>query len=163
MSMFGKRHLMLEPGAAAPSFELQDVQGGAVSLRAMLDEGALVLFFFKISCPVCQMTAPFMERLSLGSAVRVIGISQDDAPSTRAFNSKYGVTFPVLLDPGKTGYQVSNAYGIHSVPSTFVIETDGQISRAFPGFSKPDLEELGRRMSVAPFLPAEKVPAFRAG
>ena len=154
---------MLGVGAACSSFELKSTSGGSESSRKILEKSPALLFFFKVSCPVCQMTAPYIDRLAAGGAVQVIGISQDDTDSTRVFNGRYGVTFPVLLDESRVGYPVSNYFGISTVPSLFLVETDGTISTAFSGFSKLDLEALGERMSVPPFLPDEKVPAFRAG
>ena len=44
---------LLVAGAAVPDLRLAVLGGGEVSLR---DEGAVLLAFFKISCPVCQFT-----------------------------------------------------------------------------------------------------------
>ena len=96
-------------------------------------------------------------------AIQVIGISQDDAGSTHGFSERFGVTFPTLLDQRQDGYPASNAYGISSVPSLFLVEPDGRISKSFSGFSKGDLEEVGERAGVAPFGPEDRVPDFKAG
>ena len=154
---------ILKAGMHAPAFELQDVSGGKQSLAQLLGKGPVLLAFFKVSCPVCQLTLPFLERLSANDAVQVIGISQDDASATKKFNEKYGVTFPTLLDQAHEGYPVSNAYGISSVPTVFVVETDAAISGSFAGFSKRDLNEIGRRVEVRPFRDEEYVPEFKAG
>ena len=154
---------MLSEGAQAPAFELPAVDGTAVASARLLAQGPVLLFFFKISCPVCQMSAPFVQRIADAHGLQVFGISQDDEESTEEFNRHTGVKFPVLLDQGKKRYPVSNAYGIESVPSLFVIESDGQISMAFSGFSKEDFEALGRRAGGPVFRPDERVPAFRAG
>lgn len=154
---------MLQAGASAPAFELKDVASAVVSSQTLLERGPALLFFFKISCPVCQFAARFIERLAATTNYQVIGISQDDAASTREFNRLKGVSFPVLLDESRQRFPVSNAFGIYSVPSLFLIEPDGAITTAFTGFSKQDFEKLGARAGVAPFQPDEKVPAFRAG
>src|ERR1700752_5500740 len=103
----------LEPGSLAPSFTLKGLDGKPYSLRDLLERGPVVLAFFKISCPVCQFTFPFLQRISerfTGRNAPVVGISQDDARSTKEFNREYGVKFPTLLDD--TSYSVSNAYGL---------------------------------------------------
>ena len=92
--------------------------------------------FFKVSCPVCQLIFPYLERLSAGSGLQVIGISQDDAADTQAFMRRFGLTLPMLLDRSEDGYRASNAYGISSVPSLFLVEQDGRISKEVAGFSK---------------------------
>ena len=71
----------------------------------------------------------------------------------KAFNQRFGVTFPTLLDQSKEGYPASNAFGISSVPSLFLVEQDGTIAKAFSGFSKRDLEGLGERAG-SPDIPA---------
>ena len=85
---------------------------------------------YKISCPVCQLTAPYLQRLAASNAIQVIGISQDDADATRGFMQRFGVTFPTLLDLSSEDYPASNAYGITSVPSLFLLERDGTIARS---------------------------------
>jgi peroxiredoxin len=95
--------------------------------------------------------------------VQIIGISQDKSATTREFNEEFGVTFPTLLDEGAAGYPVSNAYGIQTVPTLFLIEPDGSISMSGTGFSKADLETLGHRVGVAPFRQGERVPEHRPG
>jgi peroxiredoxin len=162
--MFGKsRRAMLEPGTTAPSFQLTSLDGTRLALQTVLAKGPALLAFFKIGCPVCQLTFPFLERMAKNDAVQILGISQDDARGTEEFNHRFGVTFPTLLDESKRGYAVSNEYGISSVPTVFVVETDGSISKSFAGFSKRDLEEVGERIHVKPFAPDDKVPEFKAG
>src|ERR1039457_2066800 len=154
---------ILKRGMQAPRFELKELAGGRRSLQEMLERGPVLLAFFKVSCPVCQLTFPFLERLAKNDAVQAIGISQDDATSTKAFNDRFGVTFPTLLDEAAEGYPVSNGFGISSVPTVFVVETDGTISNSIEGFSRRDLDAIGERIHVAPFRPDEYVPEFKAG
>ncbi|MGI8742754.1 MAG: peroxiredoxin family protein [Bryobacteraceae bacterium] len=162
--MFGKkRESMLEAGSRTPGFELKGLNGGNESSQAILQKGPAVLAFFKIGCPVCQMTFPYLERLASSGTVQMIGISQDDPKATQGFNERFGVTFPTLVDEAKAGYPVSNGFGIRTVPSIFLVEQDGTISRAFAGFSKRDLQALGDRVGVPPFAPGEEVVDFRAG
>ena len=97
--MFGRRKKgLVAAGAPAPAFRLVGVDAGQRSLEDILAGGPTLLAFYKISCPVCQLTAPYLERLAANSALQVIGISQDDAGATREFIERFGVTFPTLLD-----------------------------------------------------------------
>jgi peroxiredoxin len=162
--MWGRKaKVMVAAGDQAPAFELKSLNGGGQSLEKILSKGPALLAFYKISCPVCQLTAPYLERLAASSSIQVIGVSQDDAESTRNFKERFGVTFPTLLDESKDGYPASNGYGISSVPSLFLVEPDGRVSKSFSGFSKADLEAVGERAGVAPFGPEDRVPAFKAG
>jgi len=162
--MFGRRKkVQVEAGGAAPSFRLTSLDGSAQSLQDILSSGPVLLAFYKISCPVCQLTAPYLQRLAANNAIQVIGISQDDASATRGFLERFGVTFPTLLDLSSEEYPASNAYGITSVPSLFLVERDGTVGRAFRGFSKRDFEEIGARAGVSPFGPDDHVPEWKAG
>ena len=162
--MWGKKKaVMLEAGLRAPSFQLKSLDGGKKSLEDLLGSGPTLLAFYKASCPVCQLTFPYLERLAAGSSLQIIAISQDDDSSTKSFNERFGVTFPTLLDQSKDGYPASNAYGISTVPSLFLVEKDAQISKSFNGFSKRDLEAVGERAGVQPFRPEDNVPDWKAG
>jgi peroxiredoxin len=162
--MFGRRRKELAPaGSQAPAFRLVGLDGSTRSLEDILAGGPVLLAFFKISCPVCQLTAPYLQRLSENRAFQVIGISQDEAAPTRGFLERFGITFPTLLDLGSEGYPASNAYGLASVPSLFYLERDGMIAQSFNGFSKRDFLEIGTRTGVVPFAPDDHVPEWKAG
>jgi peroxiredoxin len=162
--MFGRRKkAVVFSGAKAPLFRLAGVDGSPRTLDDILAGGPALLAFYKISCPVCQLTAPYLERLAANNALQVIGISQDDASATLGFMQRFGVTFPTLLDSSSEDYPASNAYGITSVPSLFLLERDGIITRCFNGFSKRDFEEIGARVGVSPFGPDDHVPEWKAG
>jgi peroxiredoxin len=162
--MWGKKKAaMLDAGASAPAFQLKSLAGGKKSLEDILAAGPALLAFYKVSCPVCQLTFPYLERLAASSSLQVVAISQDDNSSTTGFNQRFGVTFPTLLDQAKENYPASNAYGISSVPSLFLVEKNGEVAKAFSGFSKRDLEAVGERAGVKPFRPDDNVPDWKAG
>jgi len=143
-------------GSRAPGFRLRDLSGKAVSAGDILARGPAVLAFFKITCPVCQLTLPYLDRLHRNadrSGLQFIGISQDEAAGTQEFNREFGVTFPVLLDEEEAGYPASNAFGVSHVPTTFLVESDGVISWVLDGFSKREIERLGERAGTPPFKP----------
>jgi len=158
-------------GNTAPEFSLRSLDQKQYALRSLLERGPVVAAFFKISCPVCQFTFPFLERLhqQYGSGgATFLGISQDDARATKGFASEYGVTFPMVLD--EDGYPVSNAYGLTNVPTIFLIETDGKVKVSSMGFDKKDLETIAsqlaerRKIALTPlFRPDEVVPANKPG
>jgi peroxiredoxin len=154
---------MLKAGAKAPSFTLDDMSGGKHSLADILARGPALLVLYKIGCPVCQLTLPFLDRISSGS-LQIIAISQDDERGTARFQNTYAIAnMETLLDRDRDGFPVSNAFGISHVPSTFLVEPDGTVSLAFEGFVKRELESLGRRAGIETFRPGEDVPAWKAG
>ena len=162
--MWGRsKKIAVGVGSSAPSFHLKRLDGAEQSLQLILAKGPALLAFYKISCPVCQLTFPFLERMAASSSLQVIGISQDEDVPTHGFNERYGITFPTLLDQSKEGYPASNAYGLTTVPSLFLVEPDGNISKSTIGFSKRDLEAIGERAGVQVFRPEDNVPEWKAG
>ena len=158
-------------GAMAPGFTLRGLDGKEYALKTLMERGPVVAAFFKVSCPVCQFAFPFLERLFErygGDGVTFLGISQDDARATKEFCKEYGVTFPTVID--SEGYPVSNAYGLTSVPTIFLIEPNGGVKISSMGFDKKDLETIAaelaerRKMARAPlFQPDEVVPEYKPG
>jgi peroxiredoxin len=168
----GRSMAALTTGTKAPDFECRTLDGKRFSLNEGLARGPVVLAFFKVSCPVCQYAFPYLERLHKAykqQGYTLVGVSQNDAKETAAFNKEFGVTFPVLLDDTRK-YPVSNAYGLTNVPTLFWIAQDGEIEISSVGWLKADFEAINRKMakagkiSVSPlFKPSEEVADFRAG
>jgi len=164
----------IQVGEDAPEFALPSVSGEQFSLTEALKRGPVVAAFFKISCPVCQFTLPFIERLFKaygGDRVTFLGISQDDVDATREFCQEYGLTFPALIDPeGYPGYPASNDYGITNVPTYYLISPQCKVEVASVGLSKHALEQISEWLArflgstpVPVFLPDEIVPESKSG
>lgn len=153
---------MLTAAANAPAFSLPDLTGSTHGLNEMLQRGPVLVVLYKVGCPICQLTLPYLERISHGG-LQIVNISQDDAPETTRFMGAYGLTMLTLLDTKKSGYAVSNAFGIQHVPSLFLVEPDGVISHAGSGFRKSELETLAARAGSPVFRPEDNVPEWKAG
>lgn len=161
----------IQAGMPAPRFALSGMDGKQNSLEDALKKGPVIAAFYKVGCPVCQFTFPFLERMyeSYGDAkVTFWGISQDDAHDTKDFHEEYGVKFPSLIDAD--GYKVTKQFGLTNVPSIFLIQPDGNVQTASIGFSKKDLEMMAADVAKASgktaqplFRPGENVPAFKPG
>jgi peroxiredoxin len=167
----GRTMEKLPAGKPAPDFTLPGAGGEEFSLHSALANGPVVAAFFKVSCPVCQFTLPFLERLSKACGndrVAFWGISQDDARETREFCQEFGLSFPALVDA--QGYPVSNSYGLTHVPTIFLIAPDGKIRISSDGFSRASLEKISaelakhlRRPAFPVFEPGESVPDSKPG
>jgi peroxiredoxin len=170
--LFGGPALEALPvGSPAPTFALKDAAGKSYALADALKKGPVLVAFFKESCPTCQYTFPFLERihqaLAGSNSVQLWGISQSDAADTRAFAREQRVTFPLLLD--EEGYPVSNQYGLSFVPTLFLVGPDGGIKLSSVGFSRKDIETVAAEFSqrsgkpVTVFRPGEVVPDYKPG
>jgi len=150
----------IHAGDAAPEFSLPDTQGKNHSLRDLLKKGPVIAAFFKMSCPTCQFTFPFLQRIhdAYGSGnATLVAISQEDAADTAEFCEEHGVNFTALVDDA--GYPASNLYGITNVPSIFLISPDGKVKERAVGFARKEIEKMGAEFARASHRPV--TPVFR--
>ncbi|EQB63151.1 MAG: Alkyl hydroperoxide reductase/ Thiol specific antioxidant/ Mal allergen [candidate division Zixibacteria bacterium RBG-1] len=172
---------LLETGTKAPDFKLSGTDGKTYSFppkadptmsgKEKLSTDLTLIAFFKINCPTCQFTFPFLERLHknyAGKGFTLWGISQNNQAETLQFAREYKISFPLLLD--QNNYQISYAYGITVVPTLFLIDKNQEILFTCEGFAKEDLDkisqEIAQRIGSSPvniFARESYVPAFKAG
>jgi peroxiredoxin len=158
-------------GQQAPHFELTGTDGKKYGLVEALHRGPLLVAFFKVECPTCEYTFPFVERLYRqfrAQGVQIWGVSQDDARDSTHFAKEYGVTFPVLIDDYP--YKVSRAYGLKYVPTLLLIAPESRVKLASEGFAEADLLEIQKSLaghfSITPpalFHASDRVPEFKPG
>src|SRR5260221_11560735 len=87
---------LVNAGQTAPGFSLKGLDEKSYSLEALLDKGPVVAAFFKNSCPVCQFTFPFLQRLyqRYGGGNRTfLSIGEEHAKATAGFAGETGTTF----------------------------------------------------------------------
>jgi peroxiredoxin len=114
----------------APDFSVASLHGEPLALRTF--RGKIVfLNFWATWCPLCKEEMPSMERLlylrykDRGLTMLAISIDSDGARGVADFVKKHGLTFLIGLDPK---LEVANGYGIRALPSTFLIDRDGNTS-----------------------------------
>ena len=131
--------MALSVGSTAPDFELPSQSGENVRLSELLDEGAVVLFFYpKDDTPGCTAEAcAFRDQYDVfrEAGAEVVGVSSDDVKSHRAFAQRHGLSFHILSDPGG---RVRKLYDVRdTIPflmpgrETFVIGRDRVIHHRF--------------------------------
>jgi len=162
---------LLTTGTLAPPFKLAGMDGKSFSLQAALKQGPILTAFFKVACPTCQFTLPFIERLYRQfseKGVQIWGIVQDNAREGQRFAMQYGITFPILIDDEP--YETSREYGLKFVPTYFLIAPDGHVEIGGDGFCKADLlalqKALAKYYSATPpplFEPQEHIPEYKPG
>jgi peroxiredoxin len=143
----------LPVGSIAPDFELTDTDGRLYRLSDALAHGRVALVFYKSSCPTCQFTFPYIQKIfekaNNDAGWTLWAISEEE---------QYGLAFEVLID--EHPYDVSAAYGLKFVPAIFLIEPNGKISVSEYGFSKAGLNGIA---GFEYFTPNDGLPASRPG
>jgi peroxiredoxin len=161
--LFGAKPVSsVKSGTAAPVFSLPGMDGKSHSLADALKKGPVLAAFFKVTCPVCQFTFPFLERMYEtygGGKASFWAVSQDDASDTKEFCEEFGIKFPALID--EDGFPASNKYGLTNVPSIFLIAPNGKLVSSSVGFDRAALETMAAEMARYSGMPAQ--PLFRPG
>ncbi|MCM3638214.1 redoxin domain-containing protein [Sporosarcina luteola] len=128
----------LEKGKAPPNFELPTLSGEKVKLTDY--KGKIVILNFWASwCGPCKVEMPHMQNYYKNKkdaanveiiAVNMTSEERGGKKSIEKFVKEYGLTFPILLD---NDGDVLDLYNIITIPTTYVIGTDGVISQKILG------------------------------
>ncbi len=115
-------------GVSAQDFVLPALTGSDVKLS---DYKGKVVFLniWATWCPPCRDEMPSMESLyrrlkGRNFELLAVSIDRDAEKAVRPFTAKYGLTFPVLLDPEGKTYRL---YGLTGVPESFIIDKSGVV------------------------------------
>jgi peroxiredoxin len=113
-------------GFLAPDFVLQTSGGEEFKLSAQRGT-PVVLNFWATWCPPCRAELPELRSASERHAgqITVVGVNQGESAAAVANSAlELGLTFPIPLDHQG---DVSQLYGVRSLPTTFFIDRDGVI------------------------------------
>ena len=124
---------LLQVGEKAVPFTLELVGGKQSQLEQYAGKG-LVITFMSSWCPCSHQSMPFMKQAYAKHnngevAFLMVGI-QDSRSKFEKFIEKWNVPFPAGYDKGD---RIANNYGVSSPPTTFFIDKNGVVKRAFYG------------------------------
>jgi peroxiredoxin len=154
---------VLAAGENAPSFKLTDIDTGeSVADPWSSDDRPLVLAFFKVSCPVCQMVAPKVTAMAEEGA-RVVAVGEDPPDELQSYRERHGQDVPTLSEPAP--YDVAEAYGLETVPSIFLVGSDGQVLDAVGGWNRDRWNEVALAAGASGPIstPEDGLRPFRPG
>lgn len=139
----------LKAGAEAPLFTLPDGDGAPRRMADLTSEGAVLLAFFKTSCPTCRLAMTVVGELQrrYGDAVPVVAVTQTSIGTTKSWLAENGFDGPVL-DDEQGRYAVSRAYDVQTVP-TLVLVDEGRVAATTEAWDRDRMnawaKDLGER------------------
>ncbi len=139
---------MLEKGASAPDFKLDDQDGNPVSLADFKGKKILLWFYPKASTPGCTIEGQefrdeftkFQEKNTV-----ILGMSADSVKSQKNFCEKQNFPFSLVSDPEKTTIRKYEAIGLKKMYGreyegifriSYLIDENGFIQKTY-GKVKP--------------------------
>jgi thiol-disulfide isomerase/thioredoxin len=132
------------PKNAAPQFTLSDLNGRPVSLSDYRGK-VVILDFWAPWCPPCKREIP--DLISLQDqygpkGLQVVGIGLDRTDNVTTFVRENGVNYPVMVGDD----EITRLYGgIPGIPTTFIVDKEGNISKRFEGFTDRSVFEAAIR------------------
>jgi len=118
----------------APNFALQDAEGKTVQLSDFAGK-VVVLNFWATWCGPCRTEIPGFVRLyskyqDKGLVIVGISVDQKGWSVVKPFMKQYKINYPILM----ANQQVVLDYGgIQAIPTTFIINQDGEIVEKLVG------------------------------
>lgn len=125
----------------APNFSLKSLSGENIKLSELT--GNVVLINFWASwCGPCRQEMPILNAIhnkykALGFTVLGVNVEEQVA-NARSFIADRPVDFPILIDSNNT---VSRLYEVIAMPTTVVIDRDGQLRFLHRGYQSGDEAE----------------------
>ena len=149
-------------GVMAPAFELAQLaaiddesgideparseQAGLVELSSVSDR-VVLLNFWATWCEPCEREMPAMERLYQAlprDDFELVAVAIDDKEEdVRAFQERYQLSFPILLDLDQAVYA---GYQTMGVPESLLIDREGRIVERYVGPREWDAIEYKSRI-----------------
>lgn len=142
-------------GGTAPPFELPKLAAAETPVSAeaakftlsSLSGRVVLLNFWATWCEPCEREMPAMERLYQAlprEEFELVAVAIDDKESdVRAFQERYRLSFPILLDLDQAVY---GGYQTMGVPESLLIDRDGRIVERYVGPREWDATEYVERI-----------------
>ncbi|HEX7118980.1 MAG TPA: TlpA disulfide reductase family protein [Longimicrobiales bacterium] len=141
-------------GSPAPEYAAPTLDGDSISLASLHGE-AVLLNVWATWCPPCRKEMPDLQALHeefRDDGLRVVGISIDAAGAddlVRDFIDDYGITYPIVRDPGE---RITSLFPAQGVPITVLIDAGGTV--AWRHLGPVTADDPGLRAAIADALPA---------
>jgi len=126
-----KESIGIEQGSTAPDFELETLDGETLKLSDLRGK-KVILNFWATWCPPCREEMPAMQKYfdEHKDEVVIVAVNMTDRDTNEEavhdYINEFNFTYPIPMDRED---EVSKAYGVINVPTTYFIGTDGVVQQ----------------------------------
>jgi thiol-disulfide isomerase/thioredoxin len=134
--------LPADKAPVAPDWELQTVDGGTVKLSSFQGK-VVILDFWDTWCPPCKAEIPDFIKLydqyrDKGLVIVGAAFGNNGPDAVKEFVQEWKMNYPVVF----VTPEVNRLYGgIQSIPTTFIIDSEGRARAMHVGFAEKEVFE----------------------
>jgi len=135
------------PAGLASDFTLKTLDGQEITLSRL--KGKVVLLdFWATWCGPCRESIPHLIQLYKNyreNGLELIGMDVDkgDVETVRKFVKSMDIPYPIIVAPE----DVVRSYRVNGIPTTILIDKEGNVRERIAGFSDSIAQELTRKVA----------------
>lgn len=131
-----------------PCIEVKDIDGNAVNVQSVLDDGVpVILSFWYTTCKPCLQELGAVNDAYVDwieeADFKVVAVSTDDSRSSAKVkpmvNGRGWTDFTILLDENG---DLKRAMNVQTQPTVFILDKDGNVVYTHTGYTPGSEEEL---------------------
>lgn len=116
---------------SAPGFEAVLLDGRDVSLEQYQGK-PLLIYFWASWCAICKLEQGSINAIKKDWPVITIAMQSGNAEDIERYLKENDLQWPVIADPDG---RLAQHYGVHGVPSSFILDKDGVIHFRESGYT----------------------------
>ncbi len=135
----------------AIDFTARTVDGKKIQLKKLLEKGPVLLDFWALWCVPCLKELPQFQKLHNKYRKRglaVVAINEDspnDQAKVKMYIKQKRLRFIVIVDEDRTLWR---RFKIVALPSSFLIDRDGQIVYTHTGYKPGDVQHFYKKIEA---------------
>ena len=157
--LIGAKAMAASVGEMAPDFEITTQDGREFRLSEYRGQKPVYVIFWNTWCSYCINKIPRYQKLQerFGEKIEIIAINttwSDSPEEMRSFGMNHKTEYSTAFDAGEL---VTDQYGVHNVPTEFIVDRDGIIRyrNGVPEYLVAHLPDL-----LLPYVPSKQTAAL---
>lgn len=120
------------PRDLAPALAGRSIDGRALDLREMTQQGPVLIYFWATWCGYCRLVSPAVSELSSEHQVISVALQSGGDGELIEYQRKHALDFPTINDPSGA---LSHAWGVRVTPTVVIVDREGRVSRVTSGIT----------------------------